>query len=66
MIKVYSRMRIGVDTLEIKAQLCNLCDVLFMQTSSRLNKVFNKVVVWSQVRIESRPSGNALKVECAN
>ena len=36
---------------------------MFMQTSSRLNKVFNKVVVWSQVRIESRPSGNALKVE---
>ena len=39
---------------------------MFMQTSSRLNKDFNKVVVWSQVRVESRPSGNALKVECAN
>ena len=39
---------------------------MFMQTSSCLNKDFNKVVVWSQVRIESRPSGNALKVECAN
>ena len=38
----------------------------FMQTSSRLNKDFNKVVVWSPVRIESRPSGNALKVECSN
>ena len=37
-----------------------------MQTSSRLNNVFNKVVVWSQVRIESRPWGNALKVECTN
>ena len=40
---------------------------MFMQTtSSRLNKDFNKVVVWSQVRIGYRPSGNALKVECAN
>ena len=39
---------------------------MFMQTSSRLNKDFNKVVVWSRVRIESRPSGNALKVVCAN
>ena len=38
---------------------------MFMQTSSRLNKDFNKVVVWSQVLIESRISGNALKVECA-
>ena len=39
---------------------------MFMQSSSRLNKDFNKVVVWSQVRIESRHSGNACKVECAN
>ena len=39
---------------------------MFMQTSSRLNKDVNKAVVWSQVRIEFRPSENAFKVEYVN